>query len=161
MTEYDVYCGLDVGKEAHHAVALDDKGKRLHDAALPQDEARLRALFDKLARRGRVLVIVDQPASIGALPVTVARAAGVQVSYLPGLAMRRIADLFPGNAKTDLLTELRRETVAAWRREPTRASTVRCHGRGQRRGAGSVPFGGRGGRVVAAHRGSVRAVPAR
>jgi hypothetical protein len=46
-------------------------------------------------------VVVDQPATIGALPVTVARAAGVQVSYLPGLAMRRIADLFPGNAKTD------------------------------------------------------------
>jgi len=102
MTEqYDVYCGLDVGKEAHHAVALDRNGKRLHDAALPQDEGRLRALYDKLGRHGRVLVVVDQPATIGALPVTVARAAGVQVSYLPGLAMRRIADLFPGNAKTD------------------------------------------------------------
>jgi transposase len=102
MTEqYDVYCGLDVGKEAHHAVAVDRNGKRLHDAALPQDERRLRALFDKLGRHGRVLVVVDQPATIGALPVTVARAAGVQVSYLPGLAMRRIADLFPGNAKTD------------------------------------------------------------
>jgi hypothetical protein len=100
MTGYDVYCGLDAGKEAHHVVALDDKGERVHEAALPQDETRLRALFDKLARRGRVLVVVDQPASIGALPVTVARAAGVQVSYLPGLAMRRIADLFPGNAKT-------------------------------------------------------------
>jgi hypothetical protein len=33
MPEYDVYCGLDVGKEAHHAVALDRNGKRLHDAA--------------------------------------------------------------------------------------------------------------------------------
>jgi transposase len=101
VTDYEVYCGLDVGKEAHHAVAVDRTGKRLHDAALPQDEAKLRALFEKLSRRGRVLVVVDQPATIGALPVTVARAAGVQVSYLPGLAMRRIADLFPGNAKTD------------------------------------------------------------
>ncbi|HEV6953214.1 MAG TPA: IS110 family transposase [Promicromonospora sp.] len=101
MTEYDVYLGLDVGKEAHHACALDRAGKRLHDAPLPQDEAKLRALFDKLARRGRVLVVVDQPATIGALPVTVARACGVEVSYLPGLAMRRIADLFPGSAKTD------------------------------------------------------------
>lgn len=101
MTDYDVYCGLDVGKEAHHAVALDRDGKRLHDAALPQDETRLRALLDKLSKHGRVLVVVDQPATIGALPVTVARAAGVQVGYLPGLAMRRIADLFPGSAKTD------------------------------------------------------------
>jgi hypothetical protein len=47
------------------------------------------------------LVIVDQPATIGALPVAVARAAGHQVAYLPGLAMRRIADLYPGRAKTN------------------------------------------------------------
>src|SRR6185312_10992276 len=64
-------------------------------------EARLHALFDKLARHGTVLVVVDQPASIGALPVAVARAYGHQVAYLPGLAMRRIADLHPGTAKTD------------------------------------------------------------
>jgi transposase len=48
-----------------------------------------------------VLVVVDQPATIGALPVAVARATGCQVAYLPGLAMRRIADLHPGSAKTD------------------------------------------------------------
>jgi len=45
--------------------------------------------------------VVDQPATIGALPVTVARASGHQVAYVPGLAMRRIADLYPGRAKTD------------------------------------------------------------
>lgn len=44
---------------------------------------------------------MDQLAPIGALPVAVARAAGVDVAYLPGLAVRRIADLHPGNAKTD------------------------------------------------------------
>ncbi len=48
-----------------------------------------------------VLVVVDQPASIGALPLAVARDAGCEVAYLPGLAMRRIADLYPGEAKTD------------------------------------------------------------
>jgi hypothetical protein len=48
-----------------------------------------------------VLVVVDQPASVGALPVAVARACGQQVAYLPGLAKRRIADLHPGSAKTD------------------------------------------------------------
>ncbi|SCG14851.1 Transposase [Micromonospora echinofusca] len=98
---YGVYLGLDVGKEGHHAVGLAPDGKRLHDAPLPNTEARLRQLFDKLARHGRILVVVDQPASIGALPVAVARACGHQVAYLPGLAMRRIADLHPGAAKTD------------------------------------------------------------
>jgi len=42
-----------------------------------------------------------QPASIGALPVAIARACGHQVAYLPGLVMRRLADLHPGTAKTD------------------------------------------------------------
>ncbi len=99
--DYQVFLGLDVGKDGHHAVALDPGGKRLHDAALVNTEARLRQVFEKLARHGRILVVVDQPASIGALPVAVARACGHQVAYLPGLAMRRIADLHPGAAKTD------------------------------------------------------------
>jgi transposase len=50
---------------------------------------------------GRILLIVDQPATIGALPVAVAQAAGVTVGYLSGLSMRRIADLHPGESKTD------------------------------------------------------------
>jgi len=100
-TEYAVFCGLDVGKEAHHACALDVTGRRLFDAALPQDEARLRELFSRLAEHGLVLVVVDQPNTIGALPIAVARAMGLGVAYLPGLAMRRIADLHPGSAKTD------------------------------------------------------------
>jgi transposase len=99
--EYGVFLGLDVGKSEHHAVGLDPAGKRLHDAPLPNSEPKLRAMFDKLAAHGPLLVVVDQPATIGALPVAVARACGHEVAYLPGLAMRRIADLYPGTAKTD------------------------------------------------------------
>ncbi|MGQ4597932.1 IS110 family transposase [Nocardia sp. R6R-6] len=102
MTQpYAVFCGVDVGKGEHHAVGLDPAGKRLFDKALPNDESRLRAVFDKLAVHGRLLIVVDQPNTIGALPVTVARACGHDVAYLPGLSMRRIADLYPGQAKTD------------------------------------------------------------
>lgn len=45
--------------------------------------------------------MADQPASIGAPPVAVARDRGCQVADLPGLTMRGLADLHPGNAKTD------------------------------------------------------------
>ena len=99
--DVDVFIGLDVGKGEHHAVALDRSGKRLFDKALPNDESRLRAVLTPLQEHGLVLLVVDQPATIGALPVAVAQAAGVLVGYLPGLAMRRIADLHPGEAKTD------------------------------------------------------------
>ena len=46
-------------------------------------------------------MVVDQPATIGALAVAVAQDMGIIVGYLPGLSMRRIADLTPGSAKTD------------------------------------------------------------
>ena len=97
----DVFIGVDVGKSNHHAVALDREGKKLLDKALPQDEGKLREIIASLARHGTLLLVVDQPATIGALPVAVAQAEGIMVGYLPGLAMRRIADLHPGEAKTD------------------------------------------------------------
>ncbi|MEU1132343.1 IS110 family transposase [Streptomyces sp. NPDC005900] len=92
-------CPHSGGRLSH---GLTPAGKTVFDKALPNGEPQLRAVFDKLkAKFGTVLVIVDQPASIGALPLTVARDAGCKVDYLPQLAMRRIADLYPGEAKTD------------------------------------------------------------
>ena len=99
--DIQVFLGVDVGKGDHHAVALDRTGKRLLDSALPNDETRLRALIRKLKQHGPILLVVDQPATVGALPVAVARAEGALVAYLSGLAMRRIADLHAGEAKTD------------------------------------------------------------
>ncbi|WP_030893414.1 IS110 family transposase, partial [Streptomyces varsoviensis] len=97
-----MFLGLDVGKSTHHGHGLTPAGKKVFDKPLPNSEPKLRAVFDKLtAKFTTVLVIVDQPASIGALPLTVARDSGCKVAYLPGLAMRRIADLYPGEAKTD------------------------------------------------------------
>lgn len=100
-TGFDVWCGLDVGKQAHHACALDAAGRKVFDKPLPQDQGKLEALFARLLEHGQVLVVVDQPNTIGALPIAVARSMDITVAYLPGLAMRRAADLYPGNAKTD------------------------------------------------------------
>lgn len=100
--DIDVFLGLDVGKGEHHATAVTRAGKKAFDKRLPNTEPKLRELFAKLqAKHGTVLVVVDQPASIGALPLAVARDTGCPVAYLPGLTMRRIADLYPGEAKTD------------------------------------------------------------
>lgn len=97
----DVFIGVDVGMSDHHAVALNRAGETVFDRALPNDEVKLRELIGQLKQHGRVLLVVDQPATIGALPVAVAQAEGILVGYLPGLAMRRIADLHAGQAKTD------------------------------------------------------------
>jgi transposase len=98
---FDVVVGLDIGKHRHHLVALDRQGTTLLARSLSNNEADLRELIAFCQQHGQVVLVVDQPATVGALPVAVARAAGVTVAYLPGLTMRRMADVFPGEAKTD------------------------------------------------------------
>jgi hypothetical protein len=46
-------------------------------------------------------LMIDQPGSIAQLALAVAARRGVPVAYVPGLVMRRAADLYPGEAKTD------------------------------------------------------------
>lgn len=97
----DIFLGLDVGKSEHHACALNRAGNKVFDKPLPQLESKLAGVFHQLQELGTVLVVADQPNTIGALPIAVARNCGCQVAYLPGLAMRKAADLYPGRAKTD------------------------------------------------------------
>jgi transposase len=100
-TEPDVYLGIDVGKTFHHAVALGRGGEVLLDEQLPNDETEIREVIAALRKHGSVLLVVDQPSDVGAFPVAVARSEGVSVAYLPGIAMRRIADLHVGQSKSD------------------------------------------------------------
>ena len=99
--DIEVFIGIDVDKSEHWATALSRDGQKVLDKALPNDEDRLREVYQRLQAKGQVLVVVDQPATIGALAVAVAQDMGITVGYLPGLSMRRIADLTPGSAKTD------------------------------------------------------------
>ena len=97
----DIFLGLDVGKTDHWACALTDSGQVLWNKTLPNNEQKLTDIYTNLSAKGSVLVVVDQPATIGALAIAVAQHMGIEVAYLPGLTMRRIADLYPGEAKTD------------------------------------------------------------
>lgn len=98
--QVDVFVGLDVGKGEHHAVASTGPARStatrcrmtIDDSAPCLPSFRSKALF--------CWALTSSP-QFGALPVAVAQAAGALVGYLPGLAMRRIADLHPGEAKTD------------------------------------------------------------
>ncbi|ODT11058.1 MAG: hypothetical protein ABS61_05610 [Microbacterium sp. SCN 70-18] len=99
--EPDVYLGIDVGKSFHHAIALGRSGEVLLDQQLPNDEAEIREVIAALREHGSVLLVVDQPSDVGAFPVAVARSEEVGVAYLPGIAMRRIADLHVGQSKSD------------------------------------------------------------
>ncbi|MGO2944120.1 MAG: IS110 family transposase [Brevibacterium aurantiacum] len=68
--------------------------------ALPQNETKLSKGYARPAAQTRNTPGRRRPARHDrALPVAVAQAESLTVAYLPGLAMRRIADLRPGEAK--------------------------------------------------------------
>ena len=91
--------GLDVGKSSHWARLIDRGGEVLASAPVRNREAELDALF--ASAPAGTLVVVDQFRNIGSLAVRRARAAGLAVAHLPGLAASRAAGLFAGEAKTD------------------------------------------------------------
>jgi transposase len=99
--EVSVWVGLDVGKEEHFADVLDDGGESLFARPISNDEADLDALVAQAAEHGVPGLVIDQPGSIAQLAIAVAARRGIPVAYVPGLVMRRAADLYPGEAKTD------------------------------------------------------------
>ena len=86
-TTPDIIIGLDVGKTGHHSCTLTTTGERIYDKPLPQEEAALLEIFASMQAHGSVLMVVDQPNTIGVLPIAVARDCGCTVGYLPGLAV--------------------------------------------------------------------------
>lgn len=96
-----MWVGLDVGKESHFADVLDSDGERLFSRAVGNDQADIEAVIDRAARHGVPGLAIDQPGSIAQLILAVAAKREVPVAYIPGLVMRRAADLYPGEAKTD------------------------------------------------------------
>ena len=81
--------GLDVGKSSHWARLVDRDGEVLASAPVRNREAELDALF--ASAPAGTLVVVDQFRNIGSLAVRRARAAGLGVAHLPGLAASRAA----------------------------------------------------------------------
>jgi transposase len=93
--QYDVYCGIDVGKTMHYLVALDKKGgKRLLSTPLAQDEVKIRKTLEELFSFGSVLVIVDQSGSFGRPVISVAKSLGMDVAHLPPKIYHDAAKLY-------------------------------------------------------------------
>ena len=99
--ETNVWIGLDIGKADHFADVLDDEGSSLFVGGVANDEPAIATLLDRAASFGSPALVVDQAGSLAQLVITVAARHGVPVAYVPGLVMRRAADLYPGEAKTD------------------------------------------------------------
>ena len=99
---FDYAIGMNVGTYFHHACVLDAQGTQLLSKRVNQHETELRNLFTRhIDGHHTMLVVVDQPSTIGRLTVAVVQDIGAAVRYLPGLAMRQLSRIHAGNSTTD------------------------------------------------------------
>jgi transposase len=101
VTTIDVFVGVDMGKAEHYAQAIGRDGVEHFDRPVANDQATIERLLDDAGAYGQVALVIDQPASGAQLLLAVAHSRGSAVAYVTGLQMRRAADLYAGQAKTD------------------------------------------------------------
>ncbi|MFF0501972.1 IS110 family transposase [Nocardia aobensis] len=98
----EIWVGIDVGKAAHHACAVDETGKTLFSQRIDNDQAAIEAL---IARAGevadRVWWAIDLTSPMALLLITVLLAADQAVTYVPGRVVNTMTHGFRGEGKTD------------------------------------------------------------
>ena len=92
--------GVDSGKSAHYAVAVDDEGQLVSCSPVANDQSALHRLVE-WGKAHQAAVIVDQPGGTAAVLLQLCWDGQVPVGYVPGLAMARARDFYAGEAKTD------------------------------------------------------------
>ena len=102
MDNKKLWVGIDAGKEAHWAHVLDASGKEILSRKVENDEADLAGLVEEvLALCEEAVWAVDQPGGGAALLLALLWERDQRVLYLPGLAVERTRDAYPGESKTD------------------------------------------------------------
>ena len=82
--------GIDAGKAAHHAAAVDEQGRVCWSQKVPNEQAVIEELVARAARTAaEVRWAGDLTGSAAALLPGVLIAAGQQVAYVPGRTVNR------------------------------------------------------------------------
>jgi transposase len=97
-----VWVGVDVGKGAHHAAAVDGDGQLVWSRRVANDQAAIVELIGQAtASAAGVCWAVDSTGGSASLLLGLLVAAGQPVVYVPGGTVNRMAGAFAGEAKTD------------------------------------------------------------
>lgn len=81
-----VWVGVDVGRHAHHAAAIDGNGAVLWSRRIRNDQAEIEMLLERVLDVESVMWAIDMTAPESALLRGVLTSHGQQVRYVPGLA---------------------------------------------------------------------------
>ncbi|MGW4095221.1 IS110 family transposase, partial [Nocardia sp. NPDC004750] len=102
ITRPQIWVGIDVGKQSHHACAVDETGKTLFSYKFGNDQATIEALIARVAKAAdRVRWAIDLTSPLALMLITVLLAAEQDVTYVPGRVVNTMTHGFRGEAKTD------------------------------------------------------------
>ncbi|TLF90818.1 IS110 family transposase, partial [Nocardia cyriacigeorgica] len=95
-----IWVGIDVGKTAHHACAVDETGKMLFSHKFGNDQAAVEALIARAGKAAdQVRWAIDLTSPLALLLITVLLAADQAVTYVPGRVVNTMTHGFRGEAK--------------------------------------------------------------
>lgn len=120
-----VWAGVDIGKQHHHAVVVDESGRKLLSRRVRNDERELLALVgDVVGLADEVVWAVDIAGSESALLVALLLSHDQSVVYLSGATVNSAAATYRGAGKTDARDAFVIADQARMRREltPVRAA---------------------------------------
>ncbi|WP_239154345.1 IS110 family transposase [Amycolatopsis sp. FDAARGOS 1241] len=97
-----IWAGVDIGKEHHHCVVINDDGERLLSRRVQNDETELLNLIaDVAAVDTDVLWAIDLNTGGAALLIGLLVNHGQELVYITGLKVHRAAGTYRGEGKTD------------------------------------------------------------
>src|SRR3954454_7390365 len=102
VTVPQIWAGVDIGKEHHHCVVVDERGERLLSRRVFNDEAALLELIaDVLALSEDALWAVDINHGGAALLIGLLRSRVQPMVYITGMAVHQASAAYRGQGKTD------------------------------------------------------------
>jgi transposase len=103
-----LWVGIDVGKQFHHACAVDADGKTVFSRKIKNRQVAIEELITRTtskagaeANDGELVWALDMTSGSAALLVTLLIATGQPVRSVPGRLVNRMSGAFTGEAKTD------------------------------------------------------------
>jgi transposase len=118
------WIGVDTGKLAHHATAVDGSGTVLWSRRVSNDQTEIEQLIVRARRTAaEVRWAVDLTSAGAALLLALLVVAQQKVVYVPGTVANRMADAFGGEGKTDAKDAKTIAETARLRRDLTELST--------------------------------------
>ncbi|WP_040785965.1 IS110 family transposase [Nocardia pneumoniae] len=97
-----IWVGIDVGKQSHHACAVDETGKTVFSQKLGNDQAAIEAVIARAVKAApQVQWAIDLTSPMALLLITVLLATEQSVTYVPGRVVSTMTQGFRGEGKTD------------------------------------------------------------